>query len=478
MDGRLERGFYVTFDLGQAAIASAEVARAYLGFAQDGDGEAMRRLLDLLGGDRPGIAESLLGPLLEGEIEARAPSADYPSRHQDREDRSIGSGTLDGLDHFLLAFRSADPGKLEAARRSALQLAHAGAVGSDLGFEAADHWCPGRAPGDRFGGRDAARRLIAADRLLAEGLDGRGVQVVVVDRGLDGGALGDSFGGGWAHCPGGLPPCRLPGQPERTAGVEAVGHGMMVARNLLDLAPGATLHDLPLVPPRITALPRFLSDAHAAFERVLADIRISRSRRPEESWVLVNAWAIFDRSSEVPRGDYSSNPEHPFNRLLADIDAEGVDLVFAAGNCGQFCADRRCGRYDVGPGRSVHGASAHPGVLSVGAVRADGLWIGASSQGPGPAQLAERKPDLSAPSLFSESHDRATRNGGTSAACATAGGVVAALRQRWPAGQVAPEALRTALRRSARRAGPPAWDGRLGWGVLNVDGALEVLGRR
>ena len=33
-------------------------------------------------------------------------------------------------------------------------------------------------------------------------------------------------------------------------------------------------------------------------------------------WVLVNAWSIFDRSSELPPGDYTGNPGHPFNVVV------------------------------------------------------------------------------------------------------------------------------------------------------------------
>jgi hypothetical protein len=157
---------------------------------------------------------------------------------------------------------------------------------------------------------------------------------------------------------------------------------------------------------------------------------------------------------------------------------KNIEMVFAAGNCGQFCPDPRCGAYDVGPGKSVYGANAHPKVLTVGGITTHPIAIGSSSQGEGPVALAAEKPDLVAPSMFSEGSDRHTRNGGTSAACAMAAGVLAALRQRWGPKDVTPEVMNQCLRETAWRPGPPGWDGRLGYGVINAEAALNRLTQR
>jgi subtilisin family serine protease len=163
--------------------------------------------------------------------------------------------------------------------------------------------------------------------------------------------------------------------------------------------------------------------------------------------------------------------------------------VFAAGNCGEPCPDRRCGLQDTGPGRSILGWNAHPKVLTVGAVRVDGLPVALSAQGPGRLARkgsgstdytdnlrARQKPDLSAPSHFRESDDASEFNTGTSAACGFAAGVLAALRSV-PSGRgLCPEAMRSLLRDNARPAGA-GWDPRLGFGTINLANALAALGK-
>ena len=84
-------------------------------------------------------------------------------------------------------------------------------------------------------------------------------------------------------------------------------------------------------------------------------------------------------------------------------------------------------------------------------------------QGPGPSQFTNgdvnQKPDIVAPTMFSERNDRHTRNGGTSAACAMAAGVVAALREGWGPEVVPPSEMKQLLRETAWRPGK-TW---LGW---------------
>jgi subtilisin family serine protease len=78
------------------------------------------------------------------------------------------------------------------------------------------------------------------------------------------------------------------------------------------------------------------------------------------------------------------------------------------------------------------------------------------------------------PSQFCENDDAFTTNTGTSAACALATGVVAALRGKWHADQQpqpSPDELKQLLIRTARKTHGPNWDGRFGHGILDAKAA-------
>jgi subtilisin family serine protease len=345
-------------------------------------------------------------------------------------------------------------------------------AGADLPIGGAEHWCPGSASGSIFSNRTAAERLMGVPAFRTEsGLDGSNVNVVIIDQGLDRERLGDSYAGGWEA--GGA----LPGEPQRGPDNPRGGHGMMVARNVLSVAPEARLFDLPMLPPRIAKVSEyFLSTADAAYRRMLEGIRDYKSSgRFPGAWVLVNAWSVFDRRSETVRGDYTNNHLHPFHDLVAQADANGMDVVFAAGNCGQFCPSGKCGPDDRGPGNSILGANSYECVLTVGAVRSDAMWLGYSSQGPGQSNLATEKPDLCAPSQFCEDDDAYAVNTGTSASAALAAGVIAALRSKWDSGQVSPRELQRILRAEATPLRPGERKERFGSGILDAVAVFKRL---
>jgi hypothetical protein len=350
----------------------------------------------------------------------------------------------------------------------------------DLPFAAADHWCIGEASSPFFADRSAAERLLNIDYLRQQAqTDGQGVNVVIVDQGLDRHALGNSFGDGWTVGD------AQPGKPRPQPGSVRRPHGMMIAHNVLKVAPNAKLFDMPLAPvAKISNISAFLSLADAAFRQMLFDIAIWRQlgKFPGQ-WILVNPWGIYDRSSEYPRGHYTENPLNLFNLLVAFAVLQDIDVVFAAGNCGQFCPDNRCGEKDRGPAHSIWGANSLEPVLTVGAVRADDMWLGYSSQGPGQPRLAlgADKPDLCAASQFCEDDDAFSINSGTSAACGLAGGVVAALRSRWNTSSIPPQRLKQILNQTARKPVNVPWSNglrqRLGHGVLDAKAAFDELNR-
>jgi hypothetical protein len=349
-------------------------------------------------------------------------------------------------------------------------------AGSDPGGSVLDHWCPGAANSAIFGHRRHARRTVCAEALTTQSLLGHNVNVVIIDEGLDKALIApQNWGGGLDHyidadlvLPAGTAP--------RTS------HGMMIARSILDLAPQAVLYDVPVIPAFIESFPFFISDVQSAYASLIHEIRNRRNLLQWSGpWVLVNAWGIFDTSAD-PSGSYTMNTEpqgHPLiNLVTRTVEDDHLDIVFGAGNCGQFCPEQQCGGGDRGPGRSIWGANAHPLVLTAGAVRSDETWVGFSSQGPGPELLATQKPDLCAPSQFCETNDANSQSTGSSASCAMTAGIVAALRSNpdWDQTNVPPQALKAALMQSARKPnGPPGWDNRMGFGIIDAGAAIASL---
>jgi hypothetical protein len=356
-------------------------------------------------------------------------------------------------------------------------------IGADPGGDLADHWCPGSGNLATFGRRTDARRVLNVGMLDAElppadRASTPRVNVVIFDQGLNKEAILAShpsgWGGGWGQA----------GIASGTA--ERSSHGRLIARNVLDIAPDAVVYDVPLIPkPAIADIPIFASGANAAYQVVLLWIKLLRTLpRWSGPWMLVNAWAIYDRASEMPLGDYTENKNdadpHSIGHRLNNIIAEAalrqqIDVVFAAGNCGAFCPAQRCGKLDRGAGSSIWGGNSSSAVITTGAVLTNDMWLGYSSQGPGQERLGYEKPDFCAPSQFSETTDAHMLNTGTSTACGLTAGVVAALRRGWDPLNVSPQALKHVLTDTARKIQGPAWNGRIGYGVLNAGAAFERL---
>lgn len=361
-------------------------------------------------------------------------------------------------------------------------------IGADLPVRAAGevnpdpfwtHWCPAEAAYHLFGNRaDALRAMGVPPGALSHAPlpQPARVSLIAVDTGLPPSLLPpltDFCGFEVAVTIGKDTIIRRPGEP-------LTGHGDMVARNARAVSPRVRLLDCPVIPDGITDLPAFLGSIIATMHHVKVLVAALQdadadSTEPPESWVICNAWGVFDPSREFSGAPYSNNPAHPLAQAYRELAQRGIDIVFAAGNCGQFCPNPRCGTDFIGPGGSINGVNAMPEALTVGAVRHDGLWLGFSGQGPGIAGLAAAKPDVCAPSQF-EDDDDAGSNTGTSAACGLAAGAVALLRTQWPSAAVNPAALRAILRQTAVQPfGPPGWQGRTGHGVIDVAAAAAAL---
>lgn len=348
--------------------------------------------------------------------------------------------------------------------------------GLEAPIGAADHWCHGSAGGDAFSTAAAAYAFVGTDALVhcKKALTGKDVNVVLIDSGLDAAErnllsltpaqTGVTVQSLQHQLYAGLSPA-----------VPRLGHAFGTARHLRAIAPEAKMHDYAILPPsasravipsvqvRISAL---LSDMVAAYTVLEAQV----AKHPGQSWVIVNSWAIYRRA--WPMGQDVDNPSAILNTLIQTIADQGADIVFAAGNCGQFSSDPRCGRDDIGPGRSIIGPNGHPAVITTGAVRVDGKWVGASSQGPGMTVGATvtSKPDISAPSFFYDLDEPARIYSGTSTACAIVAGSIAALRQQWPNANIKQVMVQT-----ANKAQQVGQDDRLGHGVLDLKALVAVL---
>lgn len=293
---------------------------------------------------------------------------------------------------------------------------------------------------------------------------GKNVKVAVVDTGI---AKDDHIRveRGWAP----------PGVNVRP-GESPRGHGTMCAFDVLIAAPDVELLDYALLQSTGPTWTAFLSDGVAAFASLLDELE----KEPRRPLVVNNSWGMFDTSEDLPPfdpGNYSSNPNHPFTQMSRTLVNAGADVLFAAGNCGTSpsptCTDGRCGQGNVGPGSSIHGCNGSPDVITVAAITTDHRRLGYSSQGP--AGLSRLKPDIAAYSHFKGSGVR-PHDGGTSAACPVAAGVVAALREKFtentdPAWD--PHVLKALIQRTATPVDQLGFSYDLGFGIINGTNVLN-----
>jgi len=306
-------------------------------------------------------------------------------------------------------------------------------------------------------------KAIDADEYHRAGMDGNGVTVAVVDTGINLRFLRERHGlspmldTDWSVKPPGL---------DAEPGGAAPGHGTMCAFDVGIAAPQARLADCPVLLSHAPDLDGWLDDALDVY----TDLASKLEREPDHALVVTNSWCTVDPDGDLPPGDegnYSDNPDHPFNLAVRRLEGLGADILFAAGNCGSECPDRGC-RYQTKP---INGANAHPQVLTVGAGTYDGRPIGYSSEGPG--RIEEQKPDVLAPAHFEGSLVYPDRgDAGTSAACPVVAGIVAAVRSRVPASQLSPAALREIFRKTAKGTG---WKAETGYGSIDAAALRQAV---
>lgn len=325
--------------------------------------------------------------------------------------------------------------------------------------------CPDESP---VGSYQDVAHLLNTTELHASGMDGSNVMVAIIDTGINMEYLkSKGISANFDETNSWSPLQEVVFKP----GKFPKDHGTMCAFDVCIAAPKCTLLDYALLRSQKrgeTATEGLLSDAITAYSKLLELLSADEQNKPR--LVVTNSWAMYHPSWDFPEGhpgNYSDNPEHPFNIIVESLEDAGADILFAAGNCGEECSDDRCENVTD---RTIYGANSHPSVLCVAAVTTDKKRLGYSSKGPG--RLDPNKPDICAYSHFKGS-EVYPADGGTSAACPVAAGVVAAIRSIYSQVDLSPAILRKKLQRGAEDLGQAGFDYSHGYGLINASEFIE-----
>ena len=238
---------------------------------------------------------------------------------------------------------------------------------------------------------DVAAKLDVAT-LAANGLDGSGVAIAIVDTGIYlphltrqlGAAPSLDVANSWA------PPTLT-----TRAGMHRLGHGTMCAYNALIAAPKATLLDIAMLKARPYGdhgVPATVSAAMQAYWPLLYNWVVApllgKQEPPYKSLVISNSWGIFHPSLDpfLP-GDslrFIDNPKHVFRYFTRAFAMAGVDVVFAASNCGPECPSAVCLSKSTG---MIMGANAYDEVLTMAGCDVKDVRVAYSSKGPSIADM-------------------------------------------------------------------------------------------
>lgn len=326
-------------------------------------------------------------------------------------------------------------------------------------------------PQEPVGNHKDVAKLLEVDKLHEKGMDGSNVMVAIVDTGINMEHL-NSLGvtaeldesNSWSPLD----------ESVFGPGKYPVDHGTMCAFDACIAAPNCTLLDYAILRSQTqggSEMDGFLSDAVKGFSK-LRDL-LTTGKQENPSLVINCSWGMYHPTWDFPVGDpgnYSNNSEHPFNIIVESLDDAGIDTLFAAGNCGKKCPDGRCEGVTEKP---IYGANSHQDILCVAGVTIEKDLLGYSSQGPG--CLSDDKPDICAYTHFKGSGVYEDGDGGTSAACPVAAGIVAAIRSVHSPADLTPAQLRNIIHKSAIDLGKKGFDYSYGFGLINPTGIVDTI---
>ncbi len=312
---------------------------------------------------------------------------------------------------------------------------------------------------------------LGLQQLFDAGMDGSDVALAIVDAGINRAHLSQKLGfmpamdthNSW-----------LPPNSTSSPGEFRVGHGTMCAYGALMAAPKATLVDCAVFARSSGAgyaaqaqLSHAL-DGLQSLWRSWINFNLDGLSR-YNALVCCNSWGVYHPSEDLPvghRGRFIDNPDHPFHHFVHMLSKSGIDMVFAAGNCGSDCPDPAC---QSRVSETIMGANAHPDVLSVAGCDLNGTPTGYSSSGPGISGMYNQKPDVVCYTHFlgSEALGAGKPDAGTSTSAPIVGGFVASLRSKFPSNDLASSDLFDRIRRSSENPmNPGHWTAEFGHGLI------------
>jgi hypothetical protein len=338
------------------------------------------------------------------------------------------------------------------------------------------------------GTTQTVRTQLDVATLRANGLDGTGVGLAIVDSGIYLRRIQRLLGEMRASTvvnvdgPNSWRPSGLVTRPFD----HRLGHGTMCAYDALIAAPNATLLDFPMLLARPVADHHSTSMADAALLAYAHIAILWWITRPFSALVASNSWGLFHPCLEdfPPAHPYRfiDNPNHALRKyLIRPLAATGMDIIFCGNNCGngRNCAgDCASGTCLSKTDRMIMGANTYEEVLTVGGCNTDDQMVGYSSRGPSIAGMYQHKPDLVAYTHFlgSKTVGMCVPDTGVSAACPVAAGCVAALRTRFKPSTVTPRRMFQKLKDTAYRPGGGGpWSPDFGYGVIRPVDAYHQL---